>query len=540
MLLPLVGAILLLWLLAGITYREDVAVEAAYRGAIDAQEHMHRVAEVRSISRSLQRDALNLITETDPAERSIIVGKVDDRSQQMRRLLRDLETGRARRLLPVDYFRRSYDVLNALTDVAEAAVHGDRSAALRLFRGTVRPAERAASKVADGEIETMTARVATLRQSAQAAQDAANRMLFVAVSFLSLLGLAAGLLTEMVRRGHTRMIVRSLGNGLHKLAGGDLTARVDGALAGEFAKLKRDFNHAAEALAAALASIRRSATDIATGAAELMQSSSDHSLRTERQAANLEEVAGSLQQLTAALSLSSQTAAQVRSTVAQAHVDVERSGALLRHAVAAITRLKEFSGEIGDILGVIDRIAFQTNLLALNAGVEAARAGEAGKGFAVVASEVRALAGRSAQAAEDVKTRIGRSAEQIGVGVRSVEDAEAVLARVIKRVANVATLTADIADHVEQQSLAMQQISGAVADLDNVTQQNAATAEEQSAAARKLVDETQVMTGQVEQFRFSEWAPADQLPEIEPRPLWPQRAAEPSPRVIAPANPRLA
>ena len=295
---------------------------------------------------------------------------------------------------------------------------------------------------------------------------------------------------------------------------------------GEFSKLKSDFNHAVDALGSALAVVRLSATDIATGAEELMQSSSSLSESTERQAASLEETSGALKQLSGALTASAANAVEVRRVVAEAHLDAERSGTMLKDAIAAIHRLEQFSNEIAEILLVIDRIAFQTNLLALNAGVEAARAGEAGKGFAVVAQEVRALAGRSAEASMDVKRRIGRSAEQIGLGVRSVGDVEVALGRVIDRVGSVTALTANIAENVEQQSLALQQITAAVAELDSVTQRNAAVAEEESAAARKLVNETQLMTGQIEQFRFNEWEPAnDMLAEMErpARVVWPQR-----------------
>jgi methyl-accepting chemotaxis protein len=524
---PLVGAILLLWLLAGVTYREDRAVEAANVEALEAQERVLAVAEVRSVSRSLQRDALNLITETDPAERAIIVKKFDDRSAQMREMLRHLEDTKARHILPEDYFRLSHTVIAALGEVAAQANAGNREAALNHLRKAVRPAERAASKVADAQIDTMNAEVAALRHTAAVAQRAANRTLLVAVIFLSLLAVAVGALTEMIRREQARLIVRNIGSGLHKLAGGDLTARIDAALVGDFSKLKSDFNHAAEALGTALATVRRSATDIAAGAEELLQSSNDLSDRTERQAASLEETAGALQQLSGALNDSASNAVEVRKVIKDAHLDAEQSGNLLKEAMTAIHRLEEFSNEIAEILLVIDRIAFQTNLLALNAGVEAARAGEAGKGFAVVAQEVRALAGRSAEAAMDVKRRIGRSSEQIVLSVRSVGNVEGALGRLIDRVGSVATLSVNIAENIEQQSLALQQITSAVAELDSVTQQNAAVAEEESAAARKLVTETQMMTGQIEQFRFAEWDAANDLrPDLDrpARVVWPQRA----------------
>jgi methyl-accepting chemotaxis protein len=460
----------------------------------------------------------------------------------MRQMLRDLEDTKARHVLPEDYFRLSHTVVAALGEVAAEANAGNRSDALRHLREVVRPAERAASKVADAQIDAMTAEVAALRHKAAVAQRAANRTLLAAVTFLSLLAVAVGALTEMIRREQARLIVRSIGGALHKLAGGDLTVRVEGALAGEFGKLKSDFNHAADALGTALASVRLSATDIASGAQELMQSSNDLSQRTERQATSLEETASALQQLSGALTDSAGNAVQVRQAVSEAHVDAEKSGDMLKDAVAAINRLEQFSNEIGEILVVIDRIAFQTNLLALNAGVEAARAGEAGKGFAVVAQEVRALAGRSAEAAMDVKRRIGRSAEQIGLGVRSVGDVEIALGRVIERVGKMALLTTNIAENVEHQSLALQQITAAVAELDNVTQQNAAVAEEETAAARKLVDETHAMTDQIEQFRFTEWEAAnDLLPERDrqPRRAWRQRPVDLTPQTIVPIKQRL-
>ena len=523
---PLTGAILLLWLLAGVTYREDRAVEVATAAALDAQTRVLAVSEVRSVSRSLQRDALNLITETDPDERDVIVEKFDERSKKMRDMLQSIEDTKARHVLPENYFRLSHTVIAALGEVAAQANAGNRTAALEHLRKVVRPAERAASKVADAQIDAMNAEVAALRHTAAVAQRAANRTLLIAVIFLSLLAVAVGGLTEMIRREQARLIVRNIGSSLHKLAGGDLTTRIEAVLVGEFSKLKSDFNHAVDALGSALAVVRLSATDIATGAEELMQSSSSLSESTERQAASLEETSGALKQLSGALTASAANAVEVRRVVAEAHLDAERSGTMLKDAIAAIHRLEQFSNEIAEILLVIDRIAFQTNLLALSAGVEAARAGEAGKGFAVVAQEVRALAGRSAEASMDVKRRIGRSAEQIGLGVRSVGDVEVALGRVIDRVGSVTALTANIAENVEQQSLALQQITAAVAELDSVTQRNAAVAEEESAAARKLVNETQLMTGQIEQFRFNEWEPAnDMLAEMErpARVVWPQR-----------------
>ena len=305
---------------------------------MEAQERVLAVSEVRSISRSLQRDALNLITESDPAERDVIVKKFDERTRRMREMLRHLEDTKTVHALPENYFRLSHTVIAALGEVAAKANASDRKAALDYLRKVVRPAERAASKVADAQIDAMTDEVAALRHTAAVAQRAANRMLLVAVIFLSLLAVAVGALTEMIRREQARLIVRNIGSSLHKLAGGDLTTRIEAALIGEFSKLKSDFNHAVDALGNALASVRISAKDIAAGAEELMQSSGNLSERTERQAASLEETAGALQQLSGALSESANSAVEVRRVVGEAHQDAEHSGVLLKDAITAIGR----------------------------------------------------------------------------------------------------------------------------------------------------------------------------------------------------------
>ena len=162
------------------------------------------------------------------------------------------------------------------------------------------------------------------------------------------------------------------------------------------------------------------------------------------------------------------------------------------------------SAEISEIITVIDGISFQTNLLALNAGVEAARAGEAGKGFAVVASEVRALAQRSAEAAKDVKTRILSSSNQIGAGVELVNEAGEALQRIIGRIGEISNQVSQIAASASQQSIGLQQVNTAVAEMDGVTQCNSAMVEQASEAARTLAQEAETLAREVARFRLSD------------------------------------
>ncbi|HEX8446480.1 MAG TPA: methyl-accepting chemotaxis protein, partial [Sphingomonas sp.] len=225
---------------------------------------------------------------------------------------------------------------------------------------------------------------------------------------------------EAAKAAQTDLICDSIGTGLDALSRGDLTARIDADLTGPFAKLKADFNRAMDALGETLSAVSRATSGIHTGATEISQASDDLSRRTEQQAASLEETAAAMDEITATVRETASGAVRANEVVAATRSDAEDGGRVVRQAVEAMGGIERASGEISEIISVIDGIAFQTNLLALNAGVEAARAGDAGRGFAVVASEVRALAQRSAEAAKDVKTKITASAGQVDIGVALV------------------------------------------------------------------------------------------------------------------------
>ncbi|MHC9417288.1 methyl-accepting chemotaxis protein [Sphingomonas citri] len=315
------------------------------------------------------------------------------------------------------------------------------------------------------------------------------------------------LAAEQEKARQTALIVTSVGAGLDSLARGDLTTRVDTELEGAFGKLRTDFNDAIEALAAVLAAVQASAVGISEGADEILQASDDLSLRTEKHAAGLEQTSAAMQQITETVRQTAEGVSRVNGVVVETRGDAERSGEVVRRAVEAMSGIERASHEIGDIISVIDGIAFQTNLLALNAGVEAARAGDAGRGFAVVAQEVRALAQRSADAARDVKKRIGASTEQVGAGAKLVVEAGNALTRIIARVGEIGALVAQIAEAAEQQSTGLVQVSKAIAEMDGVTQQNAAMVEETTAAARALAGEADALAQEVACFLLDRPAP---------------------------------
>ena len=335
---------------------------------------------------------------------------------------------------------------------------------------------------------------------------------------------------ERSKAAQTDLIVSSVGEGLARLAKGDLVSRIEDDLTGPFARLKTDFNAAIESLRETMLSVSGASGDINRGATEIRQSSDDLSQRTEQQAANIEETAAAMNQLTSSVAETASGAGEANSLVAQVRDQAEHGGNVVRRAVDAMAAIERSSDEISDIISVIDGIAFQTNLLALNAGVEAARAGDAGKGFAVVASEVRALAQRSADAAKDVKTRILTSREQVGSGVSLVNETGEALGAIIGQINEINERVSSIAAAAARQSSGIQQINSAVRDMDSMTQQNAAMVEESNAAARNLSTGANDLVEKVSRFRTNngnQGRPA--APAYRPAPA-PVRSA-PAPRV---------
>lgn len=315
-------------------------------------------------------------------------------------------------------------------------------------------------------------------------------------------------LAEAAKREQARQIVEQIGRTLASLARGDLSARVDQAMAGDFATLGGDLNMAMGAVGAALATVRSSTAELATSADTLRAASDDLSRRTEGQAASLATTAAAMHEITQTVQETADIAGVANTMVADARVDAEQMGDTVRRATEAMIALEQSSAEIGEIISVIDGFAFQTSLLALNAGIEAARAGDAGLGFAVVASEVRALAQRSADAAHDVKARITASVRQVDTGVGLVTQAGDALARIKARVIEAAELVAAISHAAREQSIGLQQVNDAVAQMDGTTQDDVAVVEEATAAVRRLDALVRTMTEQIDRFCLDEPTPA--------------------------------
>jgi len=304
------------------------------------------------------------------------------------------------------------------------------------------------------------------------------------------------------------LVVEALQGALARLSEGDLRVRVEAEFAPEYAQLKSDFNAAAAKLEEAMGEVVQKTAAITAAAGEISSAADNLSKRTEQQAASLEETAAALDQITATVRKTAEGANHARGVVAGAKSAAEGSGEVMRAAVEAMGQIEESARQIGQIIGVIDEIAFQTNLLALNAGVEAARAGEAGKGFAVVASEVRALAQRSAEAAKEIKDLISTSSQQVESGVGLVAQTGEALSRIVGQVGDINAVVSEIAASAQEQAAGLAQVNTAMNHMDQMTQQNAAMVEESTAASRSLASDAGDLKALVGQFRAGDGAPA--------------------------------
>ncbi|KAA9007967.1 methyl-accepting chemotaxis protein [Histidinibacterium aquaticum] len=317
---------------------------------------------------------------------------------------------------------------------------------------------------------------------------------------------------RLERQREQRKVVERLGVSLTSLAEGDLTSQIEEPFPDDYEALRTDFNKALINLRTTIETVVENATRIGTGTGEISSASDDLSRRTESQAATLEETAAALDELTQSVNSAAQGAKEVEGIVTSAKSHAEESGAVVQSAVNAMTEIEKSSDQIGQIIGVIDDIAFQTNLLALNAGVEAARAGEAGKGFAVVASEVRALAQRSSEAAREIKDLISGSSHQVEQGVALVGRAGEALTSIVERVTHISELVTNIARGTVEQAQGLSEINTGVTNLDQVTQQNAAMVEQSTAAAHSLSREASDLAELVRRFRIGAETPAPDRP----------------------------
>ena len=313
--------------------------------------------------------------------------------------------------------------------------------------------------------------------------------------------LAGGLnqLVEVVQAG-----LNDIARVLNAIARGHLTERIEANYSGTFGQLKDDTNTTVERLRETVLRIKESSEAINTAAQEIAVGNQDLSSRTEEQASSLEETASSMEELNATVKQNAENAKQANQLAANSNEVAVKGGEMVKRVVDTMNDIQSSSKKIAEIVGVIDSIAFQTNILALNAAVEAARAGEQGRGFAVVASEVRNLAQRSATAAKEIKSLIAESVDKVDGGAKLVQEAGSTMDDVVTSFQLVANLVTEITNASREQSSGIEQVTQAVSQMDEVTQQNAALVEEAAAAAGTLEDQARTLVQAVSMFRVSD------------------------------------
>jgi methyl-accepting chemotaxis protein len=337
-----------------------------------------------------------------------------------------------------------------------------------------------------------------------------------ASAILALLAIAGATLLAIVATGMwtARSILRDLGtdpaelrDAAERVAGGDL-GRIDGSESAPPASVLTMLGRMQQSLNHTVSLVRHNAESVSTASAQIAVGNGDLSQRTEEQAASLEETAASMEQLSATVRNNADNAGQARRLADSATEVARRGGDVVGEVVTTMKDIEASSRKIGEIIAVIDGIAFQTNILALNAAVEAARAGEQGRGFAVVAGEVRALAGRCGAAAKEIRALITDSVERVDAGSRLVGRAGDTMTEVVDATRRVAQIVGDISTATAEQTHGIAQIGTAVAQLDQTTQQNAALVEESAAAAESLKQQAQQLVAAVAVFRLAEEAAA--------------------------------
>ena len=337
---------------------------------------------------------------------------------------------------------------------------------------------------------------------AVAAAEADKEMWFSVLTGVAILNLVVlvGMLWYMYREIAASLQTASRSADL--IAQGNLAQRIEVRGLSEVARVLSSLSAMRDSLTGVVSTVRQNAESVATASAEIAQGNNDLSARTEQQASALEETAASMEELSSTVRLNAENAQQANQLARSASNVAAQGGEVVNRVVETMKGINTSSQRIADIIGVIDSIAFQTNILALNAAVEAARAGEQGRGFAVVASEVRSLAGRSADAAKEIKQLIEASVTQVEQGTKLVDQAGSTMTEIVSSIQRVTDIMGEISSASAEQSQGVAQVGEAVTSMDQTTQQNAALVEQSAAAATNLQSQAEKLVQAVAVFQL--------------------------------------
>ncbi|MBX3620582.1 MAG: HAMP domain-containing protein [Rhizobacter sp.] len=480
-------------------------------------ERMRQIVDVNSARSDLAHEALNHINQMAVQARSIALltdlHEIDNEvkalaataaryTQTERDLAAHLDaTGASaeERALAGELAAAARATMPLLMSAARQAQDGSNLGATTTLMTQARPQEA----VWRAKVEQL---VALERSANRAAYDKAvagqQRSLVIAAGVVLAAVLAGALLGWRITRSVKQPIDRAIGVA-ERIAEGNLTSQIEVGRHDEIGRLLQAVSAMQQRLRDLVGQIRQSSDSIHVASAEVSTGNLDLSQRTERAASSLQQTASSMEDLSSTVRHSASAAEQANQLARRASAVASRGGEVVSQVVATMHEINDSSKKISDIIGVIDGIAFQTNILALNAGVEAARAGDQGRGFAVVAGEVRSLAQRSAVAAKEIKALIDASVDKVDAGSRLVQTAGDTMGEIVESVEQVAAIVGEITVAASAQSSGIGQVSSAVTQLDQVTQQNAALVEEASAAAESLREQAQRLTNVVAAFRLT-------------------------------------
>jgi methyl-accepting chemotaxis protein len=453
------------------------------------------------IARSL-RNALLIRDDAKAAkELATIMEKRKENDAAMKKLDEMVQSGAGQDLFDkMQAARKPFN--DSLDDVMRLRREGDIDGAVAEMLGKMRGLQLAYMEAIDALIAHQSGRMEQARAEAEATYHQ-SRNVAIALGLLSLaLGaVLAGLISRqlLAQLGGEPGAVADIAS---QIAGGDLAVPIT-LRKGDQRSLLFAIQGMRDSLAEIVGQVRSGADSIVTAATEIATGNMDLSSRTEQQAGSLEETASSMEELTATVKQNTENTRQANTLAQNASEIAVQGGAVVANVVETMGAINESAKKIVDIISVIDGIAFQTNILALNAAVEAARAGEQGRGFAVVATEVRVLAQRSAEAAKEIKKLIDDSVGKVGAGTQLVGEAGATMERIVAAVQSVTAIMSEISTANHEQEAGIEQINHAIAEMDTVTQQNAALVEEAAAAAEAQQDQAQHLVQLVGVFKLA-------------------------------------
>lgn len=422
-----------------------------------------------------------------------------------------------------DFFAGRGDEMNGLLKGLKQAYTTEASFDDRYFDVTISPVhDKSGTHV--GYVTEWSEKTEQVKAAQEADRVRANEEMVEAEIAEVIQSAACGNFQVKLNTNHDRAFIKSVAGGINQIcsavdeffdelnavvtsfAQGDLTRTLKGNYSGQFEDVKSSLNGSFQTLKETIKQITTVGNGIRSASSDITQGADDLSGRTEAQAASIEETVATMEEISASVRNNANSAVQAANLASDALVQAEEGSRVVAQAVTAMQSLENSSHRIAEIVSVIDSIASQTNLLALNAAVEAARAGEAGKGFAVVASEVRTLASRCSEAARDIRGLISGSNAQVVDGVKLVSATGSALRQIVESVNEVSQTIASISLASREQATGVEEISGAISQMDEMTQQNAALSDESAAAARSLAKEAEHLAGLVRHFKTEDIA----------------------------------